>query len=161
MKYKVGDKVKIVNNILDTNLEKGEIVKIISVDKDDKIRTYRVKAEFGDCWVNELDIVYAEYTWEMFENCPIGTKVTFESGKYIFKDDKDLFENKNDSLNYNDLKNFKDNFSGNGKIIKIEEPTYTIVYEPKETMPEIEEMKRLTDELCKTCDEFIKKIKEK
>lgn len=31
----------------------------------------------------------------------------------------------------------------------------------KIVMPEIEEMKRLTDKLFKTCDKFIKNIKEK
>jgi hypothetical protein len=167
MKYKVGDKVKIVKNIINHDLEIGEIGEIIKVDEDDKIRTYRVRGENGNSWVNELDIVYAEYTWEDFLKAPIGTKINFENGDVLVKtDDTEGFENPSGSYSYWELKDFKDNNTDTeynlGKIIKIEEPTYTIVYEPKEvTMPEIEEMKRLTDELCKTCDELIKKIKEK
>jgi 8-oxo-dGTP pyrophosphatase MutT (NUDIX family) len=84
-----------------------------------------------------------------------------DNADYILKDE---FTDGGFYRNFEDLVNFKDNYGNEvlGKIIKIEEPTYTKVYELKEvTMPEIEEMKRLTDELCKTCDEFIKKIKEK
>ena len=166
MKYKVGDKVKIVKNIINHDLEIGEIGEIIKVDENDKIRIYRIRGENGNSWVNELDIVYAEYTWEMFKNCPIGTKVTFEDGTILVKcnENSDPFRNGYFYRDYDDLKSFRDNLENHnfGGVVKIEEPTYTTVYEPKEevTMPEIEEMKRLTDELCKTCDKFIKKIKE-
>ena len=162
MKYKVGDKVKIINN--DDNAFKiGEIATIEEIDEQ---RNYSVccKNEHNYEWLKEEEIAPFDYTWEDFLKAPIGTKVTFEDGKHIFKVDKceleEEFADITDIYSYGELDDFRE--SEFGKIIKIEEPVYQTVYEPKEevTMPEIEEMKRLTDELCKTCDEFIKKIKE-
>lgn len=105
-----------------------------------------------------------EYNWEDFEKCPIGTKVSFEDGTILIKYDEisNQFGGKRYYRDYEDLKGFRDIIDCFGKIIKIEEPTYTTVYEPKKvTMPEIEEMKRLTDELYKICDEVIKSYEDK
>ena len=163
MKYKVGDKVRIIKND-DNDFRIGEVAIIDAIDATEDDSKYNVflSNERNHEWVREEDITSLDYTWEDFLKAPIGTKVTFESGETLVKTDygDEPFANENYVRNYEDLKDFEDNILG--KIIKIDEPTYTIVYEPKEvTMPEIEEMKRLTDELCKTCDEFIKKIKEK
>lgn len=163
MKYKVGDKVRIINND-DNDFNIGEVATIDATEDCSKYNVFLTN-ERNHEWVRDEDITSFDYTWEDFLKAPVGTKVTFESGKHLFKVDKDEngdeFANIRDNFSYKDLEYFKFEDIDYGKIIKIEEPTYTIVYEPKEvTMPEIEEMKRLTDELCKTCDEFIKKIKE-
>ena len=167
MKYKVGDKLKIVDNISNHEFKNGEKIKIVEIDETGYPH-YRCESieRNEDWWVREEEVVLADYTWEDFLKVPIGTKVTFESGETLVKTDEghEPFVNENYERNYEDLEDFKDNtaFERLGKVIKIEEPTYITVYEPQEVvMPEIEEMKRLTDELCKTCDEFIKKIKEK
>lgn len=160
MKYKVGDRARIVKND-DNDFKLGEIAIINNISEGTKYNIF-CKSENNYAWVNEEDIAPLDYTWEDFLKAPIGTKVTFENGEHLFKVDRDDFANKSDDFSYENLENFKLEYIDYGKITKIEEPTYTIVYEPKEeVMPEIEEMKRLTDELYKTCDEFIKKIKEK
>ena len=163
MKYKVGDIVKIIKND-DIDFRIGEIATIDEIEED-SIYCIHCENENNEGWVSENDITPLDYTWEDFLKAPIGTKVTFERGEILVKTDyeDDPFANEKYVRNYENLKDFKDNIGSLGKIIKIGEPTYTTVYESKEdkeTMPEIEEMKRLTDELCKTCDEFIKKMKE-
>lgn len=165
MKYKVGDKVKVINDV-DNYFDKGDIVRIVEID--DSLVPYRCLRLKDDKsqWLNEEDFELVKYTWEDFLEAPIGTKVTFENGKYLFKCNKDEFGDEFTNLcnnySYQSIKSFERKLNDYGKIIKIEEPTYLTVYELKEvTMLEIEEMKRLTDELYKTCDEFIKKIKEK
>ena len=77
------------------------------------------------------------YNYEDLKKSPIGTKVTFESGIILIKVDK---ENNKEIKEYGTtryielLKGLKDNwqFMNQGKIIKIEEPTYKTVYEHKE-----------------------------
>ena len=163
MKYKVGDKVKIIKDSLN-DFKIGELATINSIDERLTFPIY-CDNENNSEWVREVDITPFNYTWEDFLKAPIGTKVTFEDGTILVKcnETSGMFKNDYYFREYDNLKSFKDNLKNKnfGEVIKIEEPTYTIVYEPEETMPEIEEMKRLTDELCKTCDEFIKKIKEK
>ena len=159
MKFKVGDKIRIIKND-DNDFKIGEIARINNISEDTKYNIF-CKSENNYGWVSEQDIKLVKYTWEDFLQAPIGTRVTFEDGDILTKSDANRFDNESECASYNFIESFNRE-DGFGKIIKIEEPTYTTVYEPQEvTMPEIEEMKRLTDELCKTCDEFIKKIKEK
>lgn len=157
MKYKVGDKVKIVENQAKHGFKIGEIVEIVK--RDDTEIPYRCYNGEEHWWVREEDIKLAEYTWEMFKECPIGTKVTFENGETIFKikENSEQFTNSRYFRNYDDLVNFKDNYGNGvlGKIIKIEEPTYTTVYEQEQ----VEEM--TMEEICKALGKNIKIVKEK
>lgn len=163
MKYKVGDKVKIVdaNRREDAicGFETGDIVTIIDC-YDDKQRYMIIKDDFtgyiDECNLKDLN----SYTWEDFEKCPIGTKVTFESGEEYVKtsNEEECFDGDYFYRNYEDLEDFKDNSDTHnlGKIIKIEEPTYTTVYEPTE------EVKEMTiAELEKELGYKIKVVKEK
>ena len=110
-------------------------------------------------WVDEKDIEFATYTWEDFLEAPIGTKITFEN-ETLVKTEKECnpLIGKTFHRDYNDLKNFTDNCGSKllGKIIRIEEPTYTTIYEPTE---QVEEM--TLEEVCKELGREIKIIKEK
>lgn len=165
MKYKVGDKAKIVDSTREEDniigFETGDevtITKCFNKEQRYEITKNGVSGYIDECNLTDL----SSYTWEDFLKAPIGTKITFEKENVLVKYCNDGFADYSRCRKYNAWKGFKDIDICLGKIVKIEEPKYVTVYEPKEvTMPEIEEMKRLTDELFKTCDEFIKKIKEK
>lgn len=80
-----------------------------------------------------------DYTFEDLEKCPIGTKITFEDGSVLVKSDKNHFDDEKHYRNTVDLRNFKDEIGTFGKIIKIEEPSYTTVYErEKEILDKVE-----------------------
>lgn len=146
MDFKAGDKVKLVR----TDGEEWEWY------KNHLGKTFTIK-EIGKDWSNEefaeleendelmpfvknLELVKPEYTYEDFKKSPIGTKVTFESGIILIKVDEDYYrETKSSGIYRNliDLNGLKDKYycsPNQGKIIKIEEPEYTTVYECK---PEI------------------------
>lgn len=163
MKYKVGDKVKIVDAVRGEDaiygFKTGEVVTISGCCDGNQIYLITNGSNYG--YINECSLTdLNSYTWGDFEKCPIGTKVTFESGKYLFKIDKDKygdeFVNMNYNFSYEELENFEIKDTDFGKIIKIEEPTYTIVYEPTE---EVEEM--TMEEVCKALGKQIKIVKEK
>lgn len=73
-----------------------------------------------------------EYTYEDLKKSPIGTKITFENGEVLVKDDDGNYSNKKRWRDDSDLKELKDRINTLGKIIKIEEPTYQTVYEVKQ-----------------------------
>ena len=126
MKFKVGDKVKFVKKIIFHNVEPGGIFRIIFISKNDSDVPYLAE---------ELQKV--EYTYKDLEKASIGTKVTFQNGEVLVKDDKDIFENSGYVRNILELDNFKSRILG--KIIKIEEPEYLTVYESKsEILDEVE-----------------------
>mgnify|MGYP005795837047 CR=1 FL=1 len=131
MKFKVGDRVKYKQN--------GEIFKITVVDRSYTNFPYRVKNKSGyECWFEEEELESANYTYEDLKKSPIGTKVTFENGKVLVKDDEDRYENSKTYRHNEDLDGIKDN-SDYGRIIKIEEPEYTTVYASKvEILDEVE-----------------------
>ena len=142
-KFKVGDKVKLVR----TDGEEWEWY------KNHLGETFTIK-EIGKDWSNEefaeleendglmplvknLELVKPEYTYEDLKKSPIGTKVTFESGIILIKVDKENYKEIKEygTIRYIELlKGLKDNwqFMNQGKIIKIEEPTYKTVYKCKE-----------------------------
>lgn len=138
MRYKVGDRVRYIKYaIYHTPIVKeNSIWKIIKVDA--KNRMYFTLDETNHKeWFKEEELQKVEYTYEELKKSPIGTKVTFEDGDVLVKDDKDIFENSGYVRNILELDNFKSRILG--KIIKIEEPEYQTVYESKpEILDEVE-----------------------
>lgn len=157
MKYKVGDRVKVVDTKR-SNFMLGDIIKITKTNGTSSF-PYWCEGELHEEYMAEDQIAPADYTWEDFLKCPVGTKVTFERGKVIYKMEKDEFgeefTDSSDNYSFRDLENFELKDSDYGKIIKIEEPTYTTVYEPNE----VEEM--TMEEVCKALGKQIKIVKEK
>lgn len=142
MKFRVGERVKFVKSTIyhTDDVKIGEIYKIIRIDNLSK--SYQVEnAEV----FNEEELVKADYTYEDLKKAPVGTKITFEKGKVLIRENS---SNEKDCLFYNscsrsikNLKGLKDitPYSTLGKIIKIEEPTYQTVYEAnKEILDEAE-----------------------
>lgn len=138
MRYKVGDRVRYIKYaIYHTSIVKeNSIWEIIKVDA--KNRMYFTLDETNHKeWFKEEELQKVEYTYEELKKSPIGTKVTFEDGDVLVKDDKDIFENSGYIRNILELDNFKSRILG--KIIKIEEPEYLTVYESKsEILDEVE-----------------------
>ena len=129
MKFKVGDRVKFVKSIeIHSNKVKlGGIYKIKHVNSSAFCTPYRV--ENGE-WFGEEELL-KEYTYEDLKKSPIGTKITFENGEVLVKDDDGNYSNKKRWRDDSDLKELKDRVNTLGKIIKIEEPEYKTVYESK------------------------------
>ena len=140
MKFKVGDKVKVRKDLkpnryyggvrFDSDMRKmkGRTVTIIGAFDDD---SYRVEGSIF-YWTDEM-FENKEYTYEDLKKSPIGTKITFEDGKFNIRRNEEWFTGEY-PREIADLKKLKDNYGEQGKIIKIEEPTYQTVYEYK---PEI------------------------
>lgn len=126
MKFKVGDRVKFVKNFIEHTgaVELGKVYKIIKTDGS--FAPYKV--ENGE-WFTTAEIELAEYTYEDLKKSPIGTKIIFKDGEVLVKDGEDKFESSNDWIYIDCLKDLAS--CKFGKIIKIEEPTYTTVYEAK------------------------------
>ena len=136
MKFRIGERVKFVKSTIfhTDDVKIGEIYKIIKIAGSG----VRYQVENKE-WFKEEELVKADYTYEDLKKSPIGSKITFENGAVLVKDEKNCFENVSSSRNIADLCNLKDNYSDLGKIIKIEEPTYTTVYEAnKEILDEAE-----------------------
>ena len=127
MKFKVGDRVK--------NKQNGEIFKITVVDRSYTNLSYCAKNKSGyEYWFEEEELESANYTYEDLKKSPTGTKITFENGEVLVKDNDGNYSNKKRWRDDSDLKELKDRINTLGKIVKIEEPEYTTVYEYK---PEI------------------------
>lgn len=126
-KFRVGDKVRFVKStIFHTNDVKiGETYKIIKIAGSD----VRYQVENKE-WFKEEELVNVEYTYEDLKKSAIGTKITFEDGKVLIKTEENRFENRINVTYIGEINNhFKDKILG--KIIKIEKPSYTTVYEAK------------------------------
>ena len=152
MKFKVGDRVRVRKDLEYDNFyggvrvndemvnNKGKVLTIIGIDN----RTYLVEGSTW-FWTDEMFENKVDYTYEDLRKSPVGTKITFENGRTFVRASKD---NRNDEFtdldeyrDISDLKNLKDNWAEGtyGKIIKIEEPMYTTVYEYKpEILDEVE-----------------------
>lgn len=141
MEFKVGDKVKLVRkNDEGEWYEKylGQMFTIKDIEEDWKGR-FAVLKEKGTLmpYLKNLELVEETYTYEDLKKAPIGTKVTFEKGRTLIKIDENYYRetNENGIIRYfNNLKGLKDNYHdylNQGRIIKIEEPKYTTVYEYK------------------------------
>lgn len=147
MEFKVGDKVRVRKDLKENNYYGGArflfgmvrlIGKIVTIEQVmENSRRYYIKEDSENwCWTDEM-LEKVEYTYEDLKKAPIGTKITFENGEVLVKDDKDILENSGYVRNILELNNFKSRILG--KIIKIEEPEYQTVYESKpEILDEVE-----------------------
>ena len=135
MKFKVGDRVKLVKLEDEKTYYKKYLNKIFTIREIlCGMACLEEKTEEGITpYLKNLELVKDEYTYEDLKKCPVGTKVTMEDGEVFIKDDIDYFENAISGFANEYIKrDFK--IIDSGKIIKIEEPKYTTVYEVK---PEI------------------------
>lgn len=143
MKFKVGDKVKLVRTDDEGSYYKNYLGKIYTISSIDYDEIYDEKyAHFEETevicpYLKNLELVKKEYTYEDLKKSPIGTKITFENGKVLVKTYEERYESYGTCRFNNDLKGMKD--SDYGKIIKIDEPEYKTVYETKsEILDEVE-----------------------
>lgn len=139
MRYKVGDRVRYIKYaIYHTPIVKeNSIWKIIKVDAENRMY-FTVNETNHEEWFKEEELQKVEYTYEDLRKSPIGTKVTFEDGIILIKLEEDRYESNTFYRNNENLKGLKDNINL-GKIIKIEEPEYSTVYEYKpEILDEVE-----------------------
>ena len=135
--FNVGDKVKCIDAMgsINRELKNGETYIVSHVDTNGFVKLKGLSSYYYD----PSRFKKIEYTYEDLKKSPIGSKITFENGAVLVKDEKNCFENVSSCRNIADLCNLKDNYSDLGKIIKIEEPTYTTVYEAnKEILDEAE-----------------------
>lgn len=138
MKYKVGDKVRIIDA---SSEDKGKVGFIKEIDER-YAYPYDIRLENGESCVDlhsENELIPFNYTWEDFKKCPIGTKITFENRDIFVKSAEDCFDNGIVNHTYSEMKDIDEDEDieyDYKKIIKIEEPTYVTVYE----LNEIEEI---------------------
>ena len=136
MKFKVGDRVRCIDASDSRNgeLEEGKIYIISQVDEEDG---YVKLQGLSDYDYDPSRFEKIEYTYEDLKKSPIGTKIKFENGETLVKDSAGLFESDGYVRSIEELKKFETRLLG--KIIKIEEPEYTTVYEAKvEILDEVE-----------------------
>lgn len=140
MNFEVGDKVKLVRMEDEADCYKKYLDRIFTVKK-----VYSTFVTFVENteenigpYLKNLELI-KDYTYEDLKKSPIGTKITFENGEVLVKDDDGNYSNKKRWRDDSDLKELKDRINTLGKITKIEEPTYKTVYEAKpEILDEIE-----------------------
>ena len=140
MNFEVGDKVKLVRMEDEADCYKKYLDRIFTVKK-----VYSTFVTFVENteenigpYLKNLELI-KDYTYEDLKKSPIGTKITFENGDVLVKDDDGNYSNKKRWRDDSDLKELKDRVNTLGKITKIEEPTYKTVYEAKpEILDEIE-----------------------
>ena len=125
--FNVGDKVKCIDaGSINRELKNGETYIVSPVDTNGFVKLKGLSSYYYD----PSRFKKIEYTYEDLKKAPIGTKITFEDGKVLIKTEENRFENRINVTYIGEINNhFKDKILG--KIIKIEEPTYTTVYEAK------------------------------
>ena len=146
-KFRIGDKVRIKDKtgytygICEETLKEMRKLKDIwtieSIRSRDKISLYTLKEErFGLSFFEDM-LEKANYTYGDLKKAPIGTKITFQNG-YLIKFDKERVYGVINGIYYNGKIDYiilflkgKVTDERFGKIIKIEEPAYTTVYESK------------------------------
>ena len=132
MKFKVGDRVKLVKLEDEKTYYKKYLNKIFTIREIlCGMACLEENTEEGITpYLKNLELVKDEYTYEDLKKSPVGTKVTFENDVILVKTTEKRLESEQDVMNIENLKNLKDDYYG--KIIKIEEPTYKTVYKCKE-----------------------------
>ena len=140
MKFKVGDRVKLISDKGCTyGFGIGDICKITKIGNIKGFYQIRINNGKTEGFVNKEMIKLLEYTYEDLKKSPIGTKITLEKIQ-----DKQLVKTAPNRIENDDYRFFIGDFEGlntgnYGKIIKIEEPEYTTVYEYKpEILDEVE-----------------------
>ena len=129
-KFKVGDKVKLVSIKNEDSSYKKYLGKIFTIKQVGCLAvTFKEATEenIAPYYYNLQKV--EEYTYEDLKKSPIGTRVTFENGGILVKTTEKRLESRLNVIRIENLKNLKDDYYG--KIIKIEEPAYTTVYESK------------------------------
>lgn len=157
-KFKVGDKVKLVSMDGESPWYKEYLNKTFTIKRinDGYVEVIEFTKHPFLPYLKNLELVNKKYTYENLKQSPIGTKITFESGNIIIKVKENYYCNNLYFRNDNDLKGLKDTISLN-KIIKIEEPIYTTVYEKKEILDEAE--KRYLRDIIRPFRNKVKSIK--
>ena len=136
MKFKVGDKVKLVKMEDESEYYREYLGKTYTIKRIESSQggNYAIFEEkTGKTvipYLENLELI-KEYTHEDLKKSPIGTKLTFENGIVLVRDEEDFFENASRCRDIANLYNLQDGCNIFGKIIKIEEPTYQTVYESK------------------------------
>ena len=133
-KFKVGDRVRLVKveneDFQEYKNYLGKIFKIVQILHPESSYAYaELEGTSIIPYLKNLELVKDEYTYEDLKKSPIGTKVTFENEGILVKTTEKRLESRLNVMNIENLKNLKDDYYG--KIIKIEEPAYTTVYESK------------------------------
>lgn len=126
--FNVGDKVKCIDAIgsINRELKNGETYIVSHVDTNGFVKLKGLSSYYYD----PSRFKKIEYTYEDLKKSAIGTKITFEDGKVLIKTEENRFENRINVTYIGEINNhFKDKILG--KIIKIEKPSYTTVYEAK------------------------------
>ena len=161
MKFKVGDKVKLVrleDEYIDVYKkylgQEFEIATIIPTTNPHCILKGNINIS---PYLKNLELV-KDYTYEDLKKSPIGTKITFENGEVLVKDVDGNYSNKKRWRDDSDLKELKDRVNTLGKIIKIEEPTYQTVYEVKQEILDEVEKRYLRGVIRPFEVRFIKKV---
>ena len=139
--FNVEDKVKCIDarDSINRELKNGKIYIVSHVDTNGFVKLKGGSSYYYD----PSRFKKIEYTYEDLKKSPIGTKITFEDGNVFVKDGENYFENKHRCRDISNLYNLKDNYNDSGKIIKIEEPSYTTVYEAKKEILDEEEKRYL------------------
>ena len=133
--FNVGDKVKCIDaGSINRELKNGETYIVSHVDTNGFVKLKGLSSYYYD----PSRFKKIEYTYEDLKKSAIGTKITFEDGKVLIKTEENRFENRINVTYIGEINNhFKDKILG--KIIKIEKPSYTTVYEAKpEILDEVE-----------------------
>ena len=138
MSFKVGDKIRLIGMTNEEDYYKKYLGEIFTIKEvEDNFVTVKEDVNIAPYFQN-IELV-KEYTYEDLKKSPIGTKITFENGEVLVKDDDGNYSNKKRWRDDSDLKELKDRINTLGKIIKIEEPEYKTVYEAKlEILDEVE-----------------------
>lgn len=126
--FNVGDKVKCIDAMgsINRELKNGETYIVSHVDTNGFVKLKGLSSYYYD----PSRFKKIEYTYEDLKKSAIGTKITFEDGKVLIKTEENRFENRINVTYIGEINNhFKDKILG--KIIKIEKPSYTTVYEAK------------------------------
>ena len=132
MKFKVGDKVKLVRMDDESLFYKKYLGQIFTVKTvySNFVTLVENTEENIEPYLKNLELV-KDYTYEDLKKSPIGTKITFENGEVLVKCSAKSYESLSKWRHEDDLLKMEDKSNTLGKIIKIEEPEYKTVYEYK------------------------------
>lgn len=145
-KFKVGDRVKSILKEEYYGIRYGDIGTVQENSQYPFVRWDRTEKLIS---FNEKDLLKL-FTYEDLKKCPVGTKITFENGRTFVRASESDYRTFTDTDGYRgieDLKGLKDSWLDGyfGKIIKIEEPAYTAVYEAEPEVLDEAEKRYLKD----------------